>query len=53
MKIQGVKSTRKKAPDTDIINNRKTNLVFCITVGPSDYNKGKIYSDICRCFLIM
>ena len=48
MKIIGVKSTRNKALDMDISDNNKTNLVFCVTVDPIEYNQGKIYSNICE-----
>ena len=53
MKRQWFQSKRKKAPDTYLSNNRKTNLFFCVTVDPSDTNEGKIYSDICGRFPTM
>ena len=53
MKIQGVKSIMKKVPYIDLSNNRKNNLVFFVAVDPSDTNKGKISSDICRHFPII
>ena len=47
MKIKGVQSTQTKAPDTDLSENKNTNLVFFVTLDPRDSNKDKIYSDLC------
>ena len=48
MNRQGVQSIEKKAPDADLSDNSKTSLVFCVTVGPGDYDEEKstiIYVD--------
>ena len=47
MRIQGLKSTKEKPPDTDLEEKIKPNVVFCTTVDPSTTKEGKIYSDPC------
>ena len=42
MKRQGVKSTSEKSTDTDLCDNSKNNLVFCVTVEPRVNKEGKI-----------
>ena len=53
LKRQGVKSTRKKAPDMDLSDSIKTNLAFFVSVDPSDYYERKIYYDLYGRFPIM
>ena len=40
MRLQGLKSTRKKTPDTDLDENCKTNVVFNTTMDPSTIKEG-------------
>ena len=53
MRRQGVLLRSKKAPDIDLRDNIKTNLVIFIKVNPSDTNKDKIYSYLRRQFTTM
>ena len=52
MKRQGVQSTWTKTTDVYLSKNNKTNLFFCVTLEPSDYDEEKIYYDICGCLPI-
>ena len=52
MKLQGLQSTRKKDPDTDLEERFKTNVAFCTTVEPRTTQEGNIYSNLCRHFPI-
>ena len=46
MRRQGMQSTIKKNPETDLEENFNTNVVFCNNVGPSTTQEGKIYSEL-------
>ena len=46
MKRKGLYSIMKNT-DTDLEDNRQTNLVFCASMNPSKTQEGKIYSDLC------
>ena len=48
MRLQGLKSTRKKTPDTDLDENCKTNVVFNTTMDPSTIKEGGNYSQLCE-----
>ena len=52
-KRQGLKSTKKKTPDTYLEDNYNVNVFFCDTVDPSTTQDGNIYSDLCIRFPIM
>ena len=53
MTLQGLKSTRKKTPDTYQEYNFNNNVVFCATVDPSTTQECKFYSDLCGHFPIL
>ena len=53
MKRQGASSTRNTIPDTDLGENIKTNISFCVTIYPNVPHEGEIYSDLCGRFPIM
>ena len=52
MRRQGLKSTRKKPPDTDLEDKCKTNAFFCTTMDPYTTKERVIYSDLCGRFPI-
>ena len=50
MRRQELQSTKEKPPNIDLEDKIRTNVLFCTTVDPSTYKKGKIYSDLCGRF---
>ena len=50
-RIQGLKSTKVKPPNTDQEDKIKTNVLVCTTLDPITMKEGKFYSDMCERFL--
>ena len=53
MRIQGLKSTRKKPPYTYLEDKCNTNVALCIIMEPRTTNKGIIQSNLCVRFPII